>query len=512
MNDDHLFDHPQPPSSPPAEYSPHLGGSGTGASSEPPNFGSGAQPEPNGGGRDRRGSGVEWVWVAAGLGALVVVLVIALLAALLVDKRGKSDTAAPTVTQPVAVTTSPSAPPTSTESSPTTEPAGSVTTAAGGPSTTEAPGGGSGSTSPPTTGSVGPATTKEVDDIEAFVAKTRGLKFKTKPKVQFASPAEFSRALLAEFDKDAKEMEKQSVGFRALGLIPANTNYAETMRAVLDVGVVGFYDPETKVLMVKGSALTPYTRTVVAHELTHALDDQYFNLNRPNLDKATDESGYGFTALVEGSASVVEKAYRKTYSTSEEAQASQEETAAGSDPRLFTLPIDLIKLVSAPYEQGPLLISAITAKGGQKALDGDFAKPPISSEQVLTPQKYLDGDTPVKVAKPKFTGKEVDSGSMGQFLLTILMQNDFTVDLTHPAPETVGWAGDQYVSYTDPNKGDCISFDVKMDSNNEASNLQRGLRRWVAKVPDAQLRQSGDVVSATSCVKPPASSGNGNGA
>jgi len=73
-------------------------------------------------------------------------------------------------------------------------------------------------------------------------------------------------------------------------------------RTLLTAGVVGFYDPETKQLVVRGTDTTPFTRRVLAHELTHALDDQHFDLNRQQLDKADDETGFGFSALVEGNA------------------------------------------------------------------------------------------------------------------------------------------------------------------------------------------------------------------
>ena len=95
-----------------------------------------------------------------------------------------------------------------------------------------------------------------------------------------------------------------------LGLVEPDADLVESMRSLLGVGVVGFYDPETDELVVRGAALTPYVRTTIAHELIHALDDQHLDLDRPEYDEADDEVGFGFSSVVEGNARRIEDAYR----------------------------------------------------------------------------------------------------------------------------------------------------------------------------------------------------------
>src|SRR5437588_512232 len=72
--------------------------------------------------------------------------------------------------------------------------------------------------------------------------------------------------------------------------------------SLLSNGVAGFYDPTSKTLVVRGEKPTPYVRQVLVHELTHALQDQYFSINRPDLDRADDERGDGLLGLSEGDA------------------------------------------------------------------------------------------------------------------------------------------------------------------------------------------------------------------
>lgn len=484
-------------SHPPSVYSPPLGGSAQVPAASANGPGTGGPGTGGSGGEDPK----TWRWVALALAALVVVLLVAFGAALLVDGREPQISAGATTTTTQPSTTQP---PSSTSPS-TTEPAeddgspSSTTEADSGPATTAA--GGSGTSD----------NQAQLDEIIAFVEQTRGHKFKKKPTVRFLAEGEFAELLLKDFDEDAEEMEKSSVTYRALGFIGPDQDLETVMRETLELGVVGFYDPETEELVVRGTELSAYARTVVAHELTHALDDQYFDLDRPKLDEATDETGYGFTVLVEGSASFVEQAYRAEYSAEEEREASSEEAQVASNPAVFSLPVDVVKLISGPYSQGPELVEEVIGSKPMTALDPSFAAPPISSEQALTPSGYVAKDPVAKVAKPKFEGTEVESGAMGQFVLTVLLQSDFDINLTDPDPATEGWAGDQYVAYTSE-RGDCVSFEVQMDDAPRAEDLGQALSDWASEMPDAESTVSGNTVSTTSCINPSGGGAAQNGA
>lgn len=113
-------------------------------------------------------------------------------------------------------------------------------------------------------------------------SRRRGAKFTTPPDVEFKDDAEFEKGLLADFDEQREDLEDAQVLYHALGLLPADVDLAETMKSALGLGVVGYYDPETKEMVVRGTEITPYVRTVLAHELTHAFDDQRYNLTAPS--------------------------------------------------------------------------------------------------------------------------------------------------------------------------------------------------------------------------------------
>ncbi|MEZ5380337.1 MAG: hypothetical protein R2754_00930 [Microthrixaceae bacterium] len=355
-------------------------------------------------------------------------------------------------------------------------------------------------------------TEATVDDIVAFIETTRGAKFTTRPEVRFEDDAKFEEDLLADFDEQLDELEQDEVLYHALGLLPADTSLADTLKSALGLGVVGFYDPETDEMVVRGTTLTPYVRTVLAHELTHAFDDQLFNLDRPELDDAADETGYGFTVLTEGSASFVERAYRDQMSPSDQAKASAEELQAGSDPAIFDIPLVILTLLTAPYSQGLELVKSVVDDGGVKAIPDAFGTPPTTSEEAMSPEKYASGEGSVKVPKPKTDGgaEEVDSGVFGQIGFTALLTNGLELD--DPAAGTEGWAGDSYTTWTDENDRACVAIDTKLDSAADAGDLAEELDNWAAGAPvEATVTTKGDTVNLNSCATEASSGGAASG-
>src|SRR5690606_29911138 len=115
-----------------------------------------------------------------------------------------------------------------------------------------------------------------VEEISAFVEEARGLEFREPVDVELAAGEEFEQRLLEDFDEDVEELEATGTLLTAFGLIDPSVDVVEAMRSLLGGGVVGFYDPETEELVVRGDDVTPYVRTTIAHELVHALDDQHF--------------------------------------------------------------------------------------------------------------------------------------------------------------------------------------------------------------------------------------------
>jgi len=326
-----------------------------------------------------------------------------------------------------------------------------------------------------------PATPSEVEavvaEISEFVAREQGVPFLEPVDVELLGEGAFQDRLLADFDEDVEDLRRQEHAFKALGLLDADVDLVEAMRSLLGAGVVGFYDPETGELVVRGASVSPYVRTTIAHELAHALDDQHHDLDRPEYDDAADEVGFGFSAVVEGNARRVETAYRDAMSAEEQAQATAEEFTIGEGIDIGAVPLVLLELIAAPYQLGQDLVDDLVAEGGDEALARAFADPPTTSEQVIDPSAYIAREGRVDVPHPQVAGQVVDEGVLGQFLIDILLQSELGRSAEDAAD---GWGGDWAVVWTDGSRS-CVTLTIVGDDVEETEELAQAFDRWAAE-------------------------------
>ena len=317
-----------------------------------------------------------------------------------------------------------------------------------------------------------------VNDIERFVERERGLKYKNTVEVRLAGEGDFQQLLLKDFDKERAGLTEQGEVLSALGLVTNGEDIVSDSRSMLEIGVVGFYDPETKQLVVRGTSISPYVREVLAHELTHALDDQWFDLNRPQLDNVDDETDFGFLALTEGNARRIENAYLASLSDEEQTQAVQEQQELISEhPELFSLPRILLTLLQAPYDDGLSFVQSLLSSGGQQALDHAFSSPPVTSEQILQPAKFVAGEGPFDVPPPTPEGTASNVGVLGELLLQeMLSDSPFpSVDVTDAVR---GWGGDKYVTWRSASGASCLRDTFVGDTTGDTSELIQAITSW----------------------------------
>jgi hypothetical protein len=336
-----------------------------------------------------------------------------------------------------------------------------------------------------------------VDEISAVVEAERGLAFTEPVDVELAGEGEFQRRLLDDFDEGVDELRETEILLKAFGLVEPDVDLVEAMRTLLGAGVVGFYDPETDELVVRGTALTPYVRTTIAHELTHALDDQRFDLDRPEYDDAKDEIDFGFSALVEGNARRVEDAYLAGLSDEEQRDAAAEELSLGGGLDLGDVPLVLVDLISAPYALGHDFVGQLLDDGGQEALDAAFGAPPRTSEQVIDPATYEAGEGGIEVSVPAVSGRVVDEGVAGQFLIQLVLAEG--LDAGRAREAATGWGGDAVVAWRDGQRP-CATLAAVGDDSGETSELRGAFEEWAAERgpagtgtgPDVTIAPNGD--------------------
>lgn len=328
-----------------------------------------------------------------------------------------------------------------------------------------------------------------------FVERERGLTFGKEVAVVLLDDAAFEERLLAteETAADIEATRGLDATFTALGLIEPHVDLAVEFDELLAGGTLGYYYPQTDELLVRGTQATPAVRAMVVHELTHALQDQAFDLDRPELDDRDDESSLGFTALVEGDAQRVEEAYLASLPPAEE-DAARSELDGGTTP---DVPDILLSLLFFSYDVGPDLVAQILDAGGQDALDDAFDDPPTTSEQMIFPASYLAGQPALDVTTPVADGPQVDAGTLGQVGLILLLAS--AIDEEEAINAAVGWGGDRYVTWQD-GPMDCTRFVVRMDDPYLGQDVRRALSEWAdnARV-DASVVAHDEETQVTSC-------------
>jgi hypothetical protein len=334
-------------------------------------------------------------------------------------------------------------------------------------------------------GRLDPGTAAVIAELKAYVESTRGLRFRQPVDVTVVGDAAFRRFLSGGAPTEQSGVDVASAVLRALGLLEADL---QIPNGELDADTVaGFYDTETKELVVRGPSgplsgaaaprLTPFVRQVLVHELTHALDDQHFNLDPDVVD---DEAAMAFEALVEGDAVVVESRYVASLPEAERqaAAAEEEATFGGAGGRISDLEAEL---GAFPYRDGPGLVAALLAAGGPGRLDAAFRSPPVSSAEVLHPERFLDGPGRASVPRVVAEGRVVDDGVLGEVILRLVLARSVPRD--QAAKAAAGWAGDRYVAWS-AGPRTCLRATVVMDNAAEAAELAAGLRPWAGATID----------------------------
>lgn len=309
---------------------------------------------------------------------------------------------------------------------------------------------------------------EEICDAVRFVEVETGRPFKEFPEVELLEDEAFDNELLEDFETYRDEFDEDEIVLKATGLFNENLSLYDTYLSLLEVGVLGFYDPETGQLVVRGGEFNLFGQSVLVHELVHAHDDQWYDLDRD--DFANDDAEYGFSAVVEGNASRLENAWISSLTAEQEAQVEFGAIAALSEDDLalmFSLPPILIELTASPYEDGEAFVKYRIDVEGEEVLEELFSNPPQSSEQVLHPE--VEYQSVVDVARPPANGTVTSSGTIGELVLSFWLGRE----------AAAGWGGDSFVTWSDGST-DCMTTDVVADTPEDLEQIEVAARKWTA--------------------------------
>ena len=349
----------------------------------------------------------------------------------------------------------------------------------------------SGPQGPPHPSKWDPRVQKYVD----FVEKRRELTFKHPVYVDFLSDAAFEKQVTADRDElsddDLKQLDEYAGMMRALGLVEGDVDLFDKQNELQGTGIIGFYSYQDERLRIRGTEITPAVESTIVHELTHALQDQNFDLGQrfTELDKADDAgasaASEGFHALVEGDARRIEGLWRNHLSDEDRAALDKEQKKGqqGFEKDAKDVPEAMVTMLAAPYELGQALLDVAVQQGGDVAVDDLFRSPPRTEEQQLDPWTLVaDHQGLLSVPAPRLPAgtKSFDDGAFGSVGWLLVLSERLSTPQALTAVD--GWGGDTYAAYQEDGVS-CVTIDYRGDTPEDLAQMRSALQRWVARGP-----------------------------
>ncbi len=293
---------------------------------------------------------------------------------------------------------------------------------------------------------------RSVDEILQFASHDTLFPIKHEVKRQLVSRDQVE-AYVTEHtteDEDAKRLRRSELVLKKFGLLPRDFDLGKFLVVLLKEQVAGYYDPKTKTVNLLDWLGAEQQKPVLAHELTHALQDQSFNLDKymkpadTDLDKKkevtaqdieNDEISTTRQAVVEGQAMVVLVDYmlaplgQSLKDSPQVVQALKDGMLVGTaDAVQFqNAPIYMKEALTFPYRYGIDFIADLLTKGGkEKAFAALFQNPPRTTRQIMEPQTYLSGETLAPMRLPDLRQdfknyERFDVGAVGEFDVAVLI-------------------------------------------------------------------------------------------
>ena len=270
------------------------------------------------------------------------------------------------------------------------------------------------------------------------------------------SRAEIQSMIVSSMDQETTpaQLHAAEVTLKKLGLAPADFQLRPLMIRLLTEQVAGYYDPKRQQFHLADWIDIEGQKPVMAHELTHALQDQHFNLLRfEHWPKGDSDAELAAHALIEGDATLA----MTMYITSNPLRAlSFLKSLSGTEvatEELNKAPRAVRETLLFPYQEGLNWTHTVYQYGGWTNVSQAFTQLPQSTEQILHPEKYFVHEPPVKVSLPNLTSffrpavwRRLDSDVNGEWGFYLIL-DQFLKSSAESKRAAAGWGGDHYEVY-----------------------------------------------------------------
>jgi len=336
---------------------------------------------------------------------------------------------------------------------------------------------------------------REVSDAIPKIEKVTGLKFKTQPVIERRTKEQVHDFLIKQFEeaRSQTDLAAQQILLRRLGLVDEDFDLRALMLDLYTEQIVGFYDPETKVLYVIDGAKPEEVGFVVEHELVHALQDEYTNLDSLLHIKGDDDRVLAAQSVMEGQATLVPiqsmlgpaaglpGGWEKVRQLIRENQ--------GAMPKFAAAPQILQETLLFPYLSGAEFMRRYQDQGHTGIPVG--AAMPVSSTQILHAEAYFGSraEQPLSIALPALHGAtNTYENDMGEFETRLFLFQHLK-DQNASILAAEGWAGDRYAILKTPH-GDGLAWVTVWRSAVDAGEFRTAMQKvFTARYPNVQATE-----------------------
>ncbi|MBN1177877.1 MAG: hypothetical protein JXD18_01610 [Anaerolineae bacterium] len=302
-----------------------------------------------------------------------------------------------------------------------------------------------------------PGDVQLMDTIEGQVAAMRGLRPAYPVTRTLISQDTLREQTEQDFETDftPDDARDYALALAAFDMVDPDLDMYGVLLRLYTEQIAGYYDIETEQVYVVADVgpMGQTERLTYAHEFVHVLQDQTFDLEGMGFsDDAEDvydsEYLYAVRCLVEGDASLLENQFLATHFDADDVLALAEESLEIDMSVLDAVPDVLAESLFFPYRDGLAFVETLYESGGWAAVDAAYATPPLSTEHILHPERYVAYDEPQLVAIPPLTDtlgagwRQVDEDVLGEYFTRYYLDQQIPADEAEAA--AAGWGGDRY--------------------------------------------------------------------
>lgn len=295
----------------------------------------------------------------------------------------------------------------------------------------------------------GPYADRVAEDVPQ-IEKSVGVPFKHPPKLEVKSREQVRAFVLSQLEDSTtqRELAGKEAAYKVLGLIPDTMNVRKLFVDLLTEQILGIYDPKTKVLYVMNGAPDEIVSITIYHELVHALQDQYINLDSLQRQTGDDDRVLAAQSVIEGEAT-----YEQMLWTLGERANVAARMPGGQDriremiresqasPIFSAAPMVIQEELLFPYINGQDFVGRLKERQPGTL---PFRAMPQSTEQVMHDRAYFASprDMPVRVTLPTLPS-QIYANTLGEFD-TRLFLFEHLQDQQVASQAAIGWGGDRY--------------------------------------------------------------------